>query len=109
MANPTMKLKCTNPDNRFFGEEGIGHIRPTLVRNPRYHSEYMMDLAFCVQLNNTNDWHIESRQDWSNTDAKRPQTQDQRRSNRRTNGNVENERLPTQTSSSSIQQTRSKS
>lgn len=109
MANPIMKLKCTNPANRFFGEEGIGHIRPTLVRNPRYHSEYMMDLAFCVQLNNTNDWHEESRQDWSNTDAKRPQTQDQRRSSRRTNGNMANEGSTTQKSSPSVKQTRSKS
>jgi len=109
MANPIMKLKCTNPANRFFGEEGIGHIRPTLVRNPRYHSEYMIDLAFCVQLNNTNDWHEESRQDWSNTDAKRPQTQDQRRPNRRTNGNMANEGSTTQKSSTSVKQTRSKS
>ena len=109
MANPVMKLKCTNPANRFFGEEAIGHIRPTLVRNPRYHSEYMIDLAFCVQLNNTNDWHIESRQDWSNTDAKRSQTQDQRRSIRRTNGNMENEGSTSQKTSSNSSKSRSKS
>ena len=109
MANPLMQVRCTNPDNRFFGEVGVGHVRPTLVPNPRYHSELAMDLAFCVKLNNTNDWHEESRQDWSNINAKRPPTQDQRRSNRRSNGNMENERSATQKGSTSVKQTRSKS
>lgn len=102
MAQPTMKVRCTNPDNRFYGEVGTGQIRLINLRTG------VNDLGFCVQLDNTNDWHEESRQDWSNTDGKRSQTQNQRRPARRTNDNMENERKPTQKISSSSRVSRSK-
>lgn len=96
MANPIMKVICTNKANPLYGLTGIGHVRFTQVIK-HITGTATTDLAFCVQIDNTSHelstgWHVQNRQDWSNTDAKRPQTQDQRRPNRRTNGNMENER-----------------
>lgn len=95
MAQPTIRVRCINPANRFYGEVATGQIRLFQIRPG------VSDVGFCVQLDNTNDWHEESRQDWSNVNGQRSQTQAQRRPNRRESNNMANESKSTQKTSRS--------